>query len=154
MDFGVTGHEHHPPRSFQARLTPASAEKERYACPYLKHAPGTHGRIKSCLGGWPTVSRVKEHLTRAHKMPPQCSRCGQGFRSAQHLAEHLRAAVPCILQIYRPLDGLTDEQLKRLRGRNSSQGGASTEKDKWNQVYKIAFPDEKNIPSPCKPLHS
>jgi hypothetical protein len=47
------------------------------------------------------------------------------------------------------MQGLTNEQKKLLKPRDRNK----SEKARWNTIYKICFPNDEFIPSPCKPSY-
>jgi len=46
-------------------------------------------------------------------------------------------------------DGIDKSQEQALRSKKRS-ASIKTEVDKWNQIYRIIFPDDREIPSPCE----
>ncbi len=79
----------------------------------------------------------------------KCHRCCEQFGSESTLAAHLRSGTLCEIRAVEPEDGIDDEQLSALRSRKKSRKDAS-EPEKWAQVYKILFPYDDPVPSPCK----
>jgi hypothetical protein len=47
------------------------------------------------------------------------------------------------------MQGLTNEQKKLLKPRDRNK----SEKARWNTIYKICFPNDEFVPSPCKPFY-
>jgi hypothetical protein len=68
------------------------------------------------------------------------------------LRAHSREEIPCKIA---PIDaseataGVSKEQEKHLRSRKRPAG--QTEVDRWKDMYRILFPDDRedSIPSPC-----
>lgn len=47
-------------------------------------------------------------------------------------------------------EGISEDQLIQLKSRKRGGHKADSEYDKWVNVYKILFPEEIPIPSPCE----
>lgn len=69
------------------------------------------------------------------------------FKNEEDLTAHRRASSPCAVQDPRPIEGLTNEQKKLLKPRDRNK----SEEARWNTIYKICFPADEFIPSPCRP---
>jgi hypothetical protein len=83
----------------------------------------------------------------------RCNRCRQDLKSAFNLNEHQRADTICQRQSEEPEEeGIDEEQERLLRVRKRKNGKASqvAEEEKWVEMYKILFPHDDPIPSPCK----
>ena len=89
----------------------------------------------------------REHIYRRHSLKNFCPRCFEHFDESEALKRHQRADVPC--RVKAPVsDGvITEEQYTQLHQRAKAH---STEEDKWEEMYRIIFPDEE-VPSPCTP---
>ncbi|KAI1454789.1 hypothetical protein F4805DRAFT_303968 [Annulohypoxylon moriforme] len=125
--------------------------KERLACPYYKHNPKQFRRLRTCAGpGFNGIHRLKEHLYRKHGCPRHtCSRCLHDFKTPARLSEHMRALQACVVAPNQKFDGqMTADQQLLLRSRRMSKN--STDEGKWNDIYRILFPNANptNIPSP------
>lgn len=118
----------------------------KFACPYFKRDPTRFTRRQACSGpGFSSISRVKEHIYRAHRQPDhQCIRCYQTFMEKDLLEEHLRAAVPCEISTCNFSDGVDEAQYIRLRRKPS---GDQTDIERWEDIYRIIFPKASIIPS-------
>jgi len=94
----------------------------------------------------------REHLYRRHTLPKfKCYRCCQVFLDQSSFSTHLRAEERCEKGEDQIQDGLDDNQIKRLKSRKKTSGTQEmTEHDKWAVMYRIIFPDDVEIPSPCK----
>jgi hypothetical protein len=79
----------------------------------------------------------------------QCYRCGEIFDNASKLRDHAGMENPCKNQELQEVEGFGAAELKVLRKRDRGQ----TEVEKWNKVYMILFPNDEEIPSPCKFIH-
>ncbi|KAB5585608.1 hypothetical protein GE09DRAFT_32047 [Coniochaeta sp. 2T2.1] len=120
----------------------------KFACPFLKHDPEKYRNQRTCCGpGFPTVHRVKEHLFRKHKMPKfTCARCNLPFTTNSDLWEHVRTASDCFTEKHSPPDGIDAAKEKRIRARQ--KGPQTTEREKWESIYRILFPDDDVVPRP------
>jgi hypothetical protein len=73
--------------------------------------------------------------------------CSEVFSSADVLGQHLRDR-NCECQPEAKADGLDQEQIAAIRSKKRSR--AESDPEKWTKIYKIIFPGEVDIPSPCK----
>lgn len=97
-----------------------------------------------------TDSESREHVYRKHRLPQfKCNRCCCEFQNSTQLADHQRLEVPCNIRLQGQQDGVNEEQILALRSRKKSKGN-TPESEKWTKMYKIIFPDDELIPSPCK----
>ncbi|KAH8895306.1 hypothetical protein GQ53DRAFT_744011 [Thozetella sp. PMI_491] len=123
----------------------------QFACPYYKYNPSKYGAWRGCAGpGWATVHRVKEHLYRRHRQSRyRCERCSQSFENELELGYHVRAPEPCCLRPPEPTEGFDARQEMILKSRKRFSVKQS-EAEKWQQVFKILFPDvtDDDLPSP------
>lgn len=119
----------------------------RFACPYYKHDHMQYRSQRTCCGpGFKNVHRVKEHLERRHLMPPYiCHECHEVCATQPQLAEHYRTPGGCSKQQHSLPDGITEAKLKEIKAR---QSGQMTEREKWERMYHILFPDDDRVPSP------
>ena len=94
-----------------------------------------------------TVSNkvVRAHIYSKHAAI-YCERCYTAFRSDEALLAHTRQISRCDVRDPRPMEGLTKEQKELLKPRDRNK----SEEERWNAVYKICFPNDQSIPSPCK----
>ncbi|KAM0485069.1 hypothetical protein ACHAP7_003094 [Fusarium lateritium] len=137
------------------RSTKAS-DSPRFACPFYKHNPERYEAARSCCGpGWATVHRLKEHIFRNHKLPEhRCHRCLEVFEGENALSKHSRSPGGCKVQTCSSQEEGIDanqEKLLHARSKKSKNTGShlkKVEEDRWNEVYRIIFPDEDQVPSP------
>ena len=128
----------------------ADMSPRRLACPFAKRWPWKYDSRRACSGpGWHTVTKVKEHIYRAHMRPLQCRRCGGGFETKEGLNDHMLAPRACETRPHVALDGITSEQREELRSRKNSKQFAS-EEERWFAVFRLLFSDVKEVPSPCE----
>ncbi|KAK3380985.1 hypothetical protein B0H63DRAFT_474711 [Podospora didyma] len=124
---------------------------EKFACPFFKRSPARYRTSRCCVGpGWSSVHRVKEHLYRRHLLPRYvCNRCGVDFKDAPQLSAHQRVDPPCAVQTRDILvEGISEMQERQLKSRKRRGATATTEPDRWKEMYRIIFPDDDEIPSP------
>ncbi|KAI8306875.1 hypothetical protein K4K61_004104 [Colletotrichum sp. SAR11_59] len=146
------GNENRPPRAKLPKVQEDQVSGAKLACPFFKHNPRKYKKQRPCCGpGWDHVHRIKEHIYRRHSLPKfSCPRCSQPFETQADLQGHARLPTPCEVKEPEVLDGITQDQEKKLRSRKKTSGKELTEAEKWAQVYSILFPDvrEREIPSP------
>ncbi|KAH0427161.1 hypothetical protein CcaCcLH18_09828 [Colletotrichum camelliae] len=146
------GDGNRPPRAKLPKVQEDQVSGAKLACPFFKHNPRKYKNQRPCCGpGWDHVHRIKEHIYRKHSLPKfSCPRCSQPFETQADLQAHARLPTPCEVKEPKVLDGITQDQEKKLRSRKKTSGKELTEAEKWTQVYSILFPDvrEREIPSP------
>jgi hypothetical protein len=96
----------------------------------------------------PSNETHREHLYRVHNTPIECSRCWLNLKTEKDLADHVRKQTPCEV---RPqlVEWIPREKIKVLKDRKKALLGQS-ERERWEYVYRILFPEEPSLPSPCK----
>jgi hypothetical protein len=77
----------------------------------------------------------------------QCHHCMEDFETQVALDEHI--GTPCRRKPPLKSHGINKKQEGQLRSRKMYQKSLD-EEEKWRAIYKIIFPDEENIPSPCR----
>ncbi|GIC94584.1 uncharacterized protein Aud_001913 [Aspergillus udagawae] len=113
----------------------------RFACPFFKRHPES---FRICgMSDHENSSRVKQHISRKHRMPIYCPRCSETFKAEQDRDTHVRDA-DCPVGPKANFICATAEQLRKLSRRNVHQ----TDRDNWNAIYKILFPDDPLPESP------
>ncbi|KAI8191398.1 hypothetical protein K4K53_002090 [Colletotrichum sp. SAR 10_77] len=144
--------EKQPPSKKFSKEQEDEVSGAKLACPFFKHNPRKYKNQRPCCGpGWDHVHRIKERIYRKHSLPKfSCPRCSQPFETQADLQAHARLPTPCQVKEPEVLDGITQDQEKKLRSRKKTSGKELTEAEKWAQVYSILFPDvrEREIPSP------
>lgn len=133
--------------------TPASKlpRGRKLACPFFKHNPSGYLTNRACVyPGFPSISRVKEHLYRNHALPIQCPRCCQTFSKEEDCLQHQRAQRGCEWKEGTPLEGVSKAQEAKLRSKKRST--SSLPEARWKVIYTILFPQaaDDQIPSACK----
>ncbi|GFF41072.1 hypothetical protein IFM61606_05284 [Aspergillus udagawae] len=113
----------------------------RFACPFFKRHPES---FRICgMSDHENSSRIKQHISRKHRMPIYCPRCSETFKSEHNRDTHVRDA-DCPVGPKANFICATAEQLRKLSRRNVHQ----TDRDNWNAIYKILFPDDPLPESP------
>ena len=95
---------------------------------------------------------------RTHEIFP-CARCRDVFNNLGDLQEHLQEDEPCVRK-NKILDtdydwsrGFDQEQLKKLKKKTRKRPlDEPGDVEKWRAWYRILFPIDQDIPSPCKLL--
>ncbi|KAF2736205.1 hypothetical protein EJ04DRAFT_551441 [Polyplosphaeria fusca] len=119
------------------------------ACPILKHDPTRFRSQRSCSSGWPSISRLKEHLFRNHEPKPTCPRCQSMFRTRDDVDVHLQLPYPCpIIRTRREDETQLTEYAKRTLSKRTRKGDDPAHA--WVQIYKTCFPSvrDEDVPSP------
>lgn len=83
-----------------------------------------------------------------HAAPIECSRCWLSLKTEKDLADHVRRETPCEVQP-QLVEWIPREKIKVLKDRKKAPLGQS-KRERWEYVYKVLFPEEPNLPSPCK----
>jgi hypothetical protein len=93
---------------------------------------------------------------RTHRIYP-CDRCHKVFRKSDDLKIHRRQVTPCELrdkvsnEEYDWGQGFDEDQASKLKTRiRKRQLTEAIDEQKWGEWYKILFPTDGEIPSPCK----
>ncbi|RHZ60680.1 uncharacterized protein CDV56_101288 [Aspergillus thermomutatus] len=97
----------------------------------------------ACPSDHENSSRVKQHISRKHRMPIYCPRCSEIFKTEHERDTHVRDA-DCPVGPKANLICATTEQLRKLSRRNIHQ----SDRENWNAIYKILFPDDPLPESP------
>ncbi|KAJ8125155.1 hypothetical protein O1611_g8485 [Lasiodiplodia mahajangana] len=117
-------------------------EEQDLVCPFLLQDARSLGA--SCLHGYPSIDRLKEHLKRRHRPhQDQCKRCWERFPKPGDLMAHIRSEIACEVKVRNPQHSINDaqwEEVKRKR-RGSLE-------EKWRSIYTTLFPGDGSIPSP------
>ena len=88
------------------------------------------------------------HLYRYHLIH-QCQRCKSLFDSDEELDSHIETSDRCDAIVAPPVDGITRKMKVVLQSKRKAFPG-QTEAERWKQIYQILFPDDKEVPDPCK----
>lgn len=129
------------------RVNPQAQEPGlMFACPFNKFDPekycpnSTSGaKFRSCIGpGFPSISRLKQHLKRIHSAPIQCQRCWITMPDLQAMARHANEEMRCERTDRPQPEGVDQDKMLLI----TSSWGAT-----WTQIYEILFPGAP-VPSP------
>lgn len=115
------------------------------ACPFSKHDPIMYRKCYKYV--LKDTAKLKQHLSRCHKMPLYCPRCSIRFDSEQARDEHIRDD-PCEKTSLTKFEGISEAQRKQLEQRVSSK---KTIEQNWYEIYKILFPLDQLPNSPWLP---
>ncbi|KAL6409980.1 Zinc finger protein PLAG1 [Ilyonectria robusta] len=131
------------------RIKTESGDAREFACPFYQHNRRKYETWRCCAwSGWKSVHRVKEHVYRKHRLPKfRCNRCCEEFKASIQLLEHQRSKMAFEVRVSELQEGVNEEQVLQLRSRRKPNGTLS-EEEKWNETYRIIFPDDELIPSP------
>lgn len=113
-----------------------------FACPYAARRPATFG---NCLPySLSRIRDVKQHLRRAHSIPPHCPRCGHDFGDDENRDAHIRGNMCAYNDQFR-FDGITEAQSYQLSKMSSAKEDAATQ---WYKIFDIVFPGQARPASP------
>jgi len=87
----------------------------------------------------------RSNLYRHHRIFP-CQRCKELFEDQDQVSEHLKGAGACELRDTLQADGVASGIVGKLRSRKGAHED-QTEVEKWQNIYKLLFPNEI-VPSP------
>ncbi|KAF5489313.1 hypothetical protein CGCS363_v011892 [Colletotrichum siamense] len=133
-------------KSWNEEVTVSKATR-RLACPYLKYEPERfHHRCRGAA--YTTIHRLKEHLYRVHKQSPHCIRCKETFTKDSDVKAHLsHPGQGCDFIDGVSIEGLTSEQFQKLKSKKRKPG-VTTNEEKWQEIFRIVFPDATRCPDP------
>jgi hypothetical protein len=88
----------------------------------------------------------REHIYRKHKAPITCGRCQKVFGQQKDLVSHHQEDAQCEKQpTTLPKGWITTAQEEELRKKHPGR----TDVEKWNNIYRIIFPNDACPSSPC-----
>lgn len=114
-----------------------------FACPFYKWKPHRYHKCQQVE--LTAVSRVKQHLTRRHRIPIHCPACNMQFERDDNLTAHIRQRPPCEMQAQVPWEGVTVQQNALLQARSDRN---KTPENQWYDVFRILFPESDLPESP------
>lgn len=91
--------------------------------------------------------KSREHIYRVHVVH-QCLRCGDRFDSEELLLSHVRGKERCPTRTLVPAFGVNQSNIIALKSKKAMRGRPNEEK--WKDIYRILFPGQSHIPSPCE----
>jgi hypothetical protein len=139
-------------KSNEKRAAGMEQANSRLACPYYKLNPSRFECSGACSGpGYITAHRLKEHLFRKHQKKYYCSACNMGFSHERDLIEHNRKGCYSVNTTEDALNGFDAHAEKALALRSRKENRVRrTEDDRWRDIFKILFPEIKQVPDPCR----
>ena len=96
------------------------------------------------------LTSAREHIYRCHYKAHKCHRCYTAFDSAEEFEAHQRLDEPCRKRSQHHDDGINQAQYCQLKKKPSA--AKTSREGGWEEVYRIIFPNAKEIPSSCKTL--
>ncbi|KAK4222885.1 hypothetical protein QBC38DRAFT_518214 [Podospora fimiseda] len=120
-----------------------SPDRLKLACHFWKFDPTQH---RSCfMRKLDNISRLKQHLTRAHYKSCYCQRCFLCFENEETLRNHVEGPI-CNLREH-GFRGryMTNGQQEQVNRRSNTK---HTETEKWYAIWDILFPEQDKPLSP------
>ncbi len=111
-------------------------------CKTLKHY-GTSKYLGHCA-----YKVIRDHLYKKHRKPTHCLRCCEKFENESELKDHQQTEKSCTARQYEEPDGFDKDQEDRIRSRKDRKN--ETQENLWTRIYRILFPNDVDIPTPCK----
>jgi len=125
--------------------------QRRLKCPFFQRQPEKY-RKAACRGeGFVDMEKLKDHIKRVHTQPLRCSRCWLEMASDAAYSKHLRQNPICEMKEEPHDDRIRQETLKQLEFKKAPYASARNMEEKWNILFRVLFPNDTKIPSPCKP---
>jgi hypothetical protein len=131
--------------------TATNSPSKRPRCPFYLRNPSKYAMIQACSSGkgFKDIAALKQHLKRVHTQPLRCYRCQTEMCSGQDMARHLRKAEACQIKAEPEDDRISHERWAVIEAPRSCSGRLGIEQ-KWQLLYAAVFPDDNEIPCPCK----
>ena len=130
----VMSSDHESQQSRPRRQRTEDRPRVILACPFYKWDPARYRNCRRIL--LTKISYVKQHILRAHRMPPHCQICNGSFQTDDQLRQHVRSMM-CERRPYAPPDGVTEERMIQLRSRVNQKNSLENQ---WYEVFDILFP--------------
>jgi hypothetical protein len=129
---------------------PDCLPRRRLKCPFYQQHPDKYNKA-ACRGlGFVDMAKLKDHIKRVHTQPLRCSRCWIEIESDEAYSRHLQQESIC-KKAPEPLeDRIRPQLLKRLDFKKAPYSNARNVEEKWRILFKVLFPSNGTIPSPCK----
>lgn len=125
----------------------------RLKCPFYQREPDKYTKA-ACRGqGFADMAKLKDHIKRVHTQPLRCSRCWLEMKSDDAYSEHLQQDIACKKTIEPRDDRIRQQMLKRLDFKKTPYANARNVEEKWTMMFKVLFPNDTDIPSPCMSNH-
>lgn len=143
------------PKKRNDKGSPVHPPRSRVKCPFYQRQPEKYCKA-ACRGeGFIDMAKLKDHIKRVHTQPLRCFRCWLEMKSEESFSEHLQEEVSC-KKNPKPQDDRLHRRFvdDELDFKKPPYSKAKTIEEKWRLMYKLLFPDDAEIPSPCKWVHS
>jgi hypothetical protein len=138
------------PKKKTEKFSPDRSSHRRLKCPFFQRQPEKYTKA-ACRGrGFADMAKLKDHIKRVHVQPLRCSRCWLEIKSEDEYSEHLQQEEACTKKAEPQDDRIRPQVLKRLDFKKNPYMRARNVEEKWNMMFSVMFPDDTNIPSPCK----
>jgi hypothetical protein len=138
------------PKKRGGRGFPDRFPQRRLKCPFYQRHPDKYTKAACRGSGFVDMAKLKDHIKRVHTQPLRCSRCWLEMESDDAYSEHLQQESIC-KKATEPLeDRIRPQLLKRLEFKKAPYSNAHNVGEKWKMLYKVLFPSDDVIPSPCK----
>jgi hypothetical protein len=141
------------PKKKGGRGFPDRFPQRRLKCPFYQRHPDKYTKAACRGSGFVDMAKLKDHIKRVHTQPLRCSRCWLEMESDDAYSEHLQQESIC-RKATEPLeDRIRPQLLKRLEFKKAPYSNAHNVGEKWKMLYKVLFPSDDIVPSPCKYDH-
>lgn len=138
------------PKKRLGRSFPDRFPQRRLKCPFYQRQPEKYNKA-ACRGtGFVDMAKLKDHIKRVHTQPLRCSRCWLDMESDEVFFEHLQQIDICQINPEPQEDRIRPQMLKRLDFKKAPYSKTRNVDEKWKIMYAVIFPNDSNIPSPCR----
>lgn len=129
---------------------PGRPPHRRLKCPFYQREPGKYIKA-ACRGqGFADMGKLKDHIKRVHTQPLRCIRCWLDMESENAYSEHILQEIICKKKEKPQEDRIPLQMLKQLDFKKVPYANARNTEEKWTMMFRVLFPNDTNIPSPCK----
>lgn len=140
------------PKKKTGPSTPDRTAARRLKCPFHQREPEKYLKA-SCRGaGFADMAKLKDHIKRVHMQPLRCARCWLEMESDGAYDEHMQQDSMCEKRPEPHDDRIRPQTLKQLDFKKAPYASAKSTEEKWRMLFSVLFPDESNIPSPCRSI--
>lgn len=149
-DDGDNSDDEDRPNKRGRRGLPDRFPQRRLKCPFSQRQPEKYNKA-ACRGtGFVDMAKLKDHIKRVHTQPLRCSRCWLKMESDEVFSEHLQQINICQIAPEPQDERIRPQLLKRLDFKKAPYSKARNVDEKWKILYTVLFPNDSNIPSPCR----
>jgi hypothetical protein len=152
-DDGDDSNEDDPPRKKGGKGPPNRfSVPRRLKCPFYQREPTKYNKAACRGAGFTDMAKLKDHIKRIHTQPLRCLRCWLKLESDDAYLEHQQQEIACLKRAkpQEEEDRILPQLLKRLNFKKAPYSNAHGIEAKWRMLFKVLFPDDQNVPSPCK----